>query len=67
MTRPSTVGIPKMTMKINRTQTMRRGFTFIEHLVVIAIIGIVSVVVLASLSEAREKARLEKSTVDQLA
>ena len=46
---------------------MRRGFTFIEHLVVIAIIGIVSVVVLASLSEAREKARLEKSTVDQLA
>jgi type II secretion system protein G len=47
-------------MKINK----QRGFTLIELLVVVAIIGLLSSVVLASLNSAREKARVAKAKME---
>jgi type II secretion system protein G len=45
----------------NRKNKNQRGFTLIELLVVVAIIGVLSSVVLASLNVARQKARASKA------
>lgn len=42
----------------------KNGFTIIELLIVIAIIGLLSSVVLASLNSARQKAKIAKAKVD---
>jgi len=51
-------------MIINRVRKQKRGFTLIELLVVVAIVGLLSSVVLASLNTARMKARDAKRILE---
>ncbi len=48
----------------NRQPSMTRGFTLIEILVVVAIIGLLSAVVMASLNAARERANIAKAKAE---
>ena len=51
-------------MNANLAFIKNKGFTLIELLVVVAIIGILSSVVIASLTSARQKARVSKAKVE---